>query len=220
MRSNRDVKQLSMNFLLDCAFGQHEDLIAAAIDKAYVDMAAHTLKGFGKKRYKKKWSCRYNATKIIRDALENYPSNEISFEKWHEKVIAEIKSQYDSILHDGQAQKWLNMTIKYIFVLKEILGEDDERLLCVRGFINHTDEKDYFLPIDSYVIRGANIVGKKSWSTMDYKDYEDLKVSLGEERDFLWELESWGEFAKLYRENYKDSYAAYVLEKEDGAEMG
>ncbi len=30
---------LSMNFLLDCTFGRHEDLVTAVIDKAYVDMA-------------------------------------------------------------------------------------------------------------------------------------------------------------------------------------
>ena len=36
MRTESEIKKLSMNFLLDCAFGQHDDLITAAIDKAYV----------------------------------------------------------------------------------------------------------------------------------------------------------------------------------------
>ncbi len=215
MSSNRDVKQLSMNFLLDCAFGQHEDLITAAIDKAYVDMAAHTLKVFKKDEYNEKWACRYNATRIIREAIEKYSQNVVTFEEWHKKVIVDIKNQYDDRLQEGQAQKWLNMTIKYIFVLKEILGEDDERLICVRDFINHTDEGDYYAPIDSYILKGAKIKVEKSWSTMDYEDYEKLRISLGEEKDFLWEMESWGEFAKKYKENANESYATYIKSREN-----
>ena len=214
MSNNRDVKQLSMNFLLDCAFGQHEDLITAAIDKAYGDMAAHTLKVLKKEEYNEKWACRYNATRIIRDSIENYPQNEATFKDWHEKVIVEIKKQYTSRLQDGQAQKWLNMTIKYIFVLKEILGEDDERLICIRDFISHTDERDYFAPIDSYILKGADIKIEKTWSSMDSEDTKRLRESLGEEKDFLWEMESWGEFAKEYKENAKESYATYILNTE------
>ena len=39
-----DVKTLSIIFLFCCYFGQSENLGKAAIDIAYVDMAAHTLK--------------------------------------------------------------------------------------------------------------------------------------------------------------------------------
>ena len=39
-----DVKTLSIIFLICCYFGQSENLGKAAIDIAYVDMAAHTLK--------------------------------------------------------------------------------------------------------------------------------------------------------------------------------
>ena len=37
------MELLSKNFLVCCYFGQSEDLIKAAIDRAYVDMASHTL---------------------------------------------------------------------------------------------------------------------------------------------------------------------------------
>ena len=40
-----------------------------------------------------------------------------------------------------------------------------------------------------------------------------VKELLGEDKDFLWELKSWGESVKLFKENAKDSYASYVLMK-------
>ena len=43
MKTKTGFKKPSSDFLLDCVFGQHEDLIAAAIDKAYADMAVHWL---------------------------------------------------------------------------------------------------------------------------------------------------------------------------------
>lgn len=212
MNSNRDIKELSMNFLLDCAFGQHKDLITAAIDKAYVDMASHTLKIFEKSDYKSKWICRYNATKAIRDSLQKYPQNESTFADWHEQTISKIVDEYNNRLNEGQAQKWLNMTIKYIFILREVLGDDD-RLSEIDSFIKSTDEHDYYPPIDSYIIKGVGFKEKKTWSDMNSEEYKKLREFLGEEKDFLWELEVWGEYANAYKENAKESYSAYVTDE-------
>ena len=81
-KENVNIYSLSMNFLLDCAFGRHDDLVTDVIDKAYVDMAAHTLKGFGDD-YMKKWKCRYNATEVIVNGIKSYVSSERDFNAWH-----------------------------------------------------------------------------------------------------------------------------------------
>ena len=189
--NDKRVKELCMNFILDCAFGQHEDVVTAAIDKAYVDMASHTLKDFPKDEYKKKWSCRYDATNAIRKALETYPSGENSFSDWHSMVVSTIENKYPYIyLHEGKAQKWLNMTIKYIFVLKEILN-DDERLEQIKGVIENTDASDYLPPIDSFILKGADI-DVDSWSKLDKEEYKRVMEKLGEDKNFMWELETWG----------------------------
>lgn len=212
-----------MNFLLDCAFGRHDDLVTAVIDKAYVDMAAHTLKGFGDD-YMKKWKCRYNATEVIVNGIKSYVSSERDFNAWHRLVVDAIKRQYPScILSEGQAQKWLNMTIKYIYVLNVILGSDDEKLKDVRDFLDNTSESDYSPPIDSFVLKGAkdegvNIKGATSWSTFDERKYEKVRELFEDKnKGFLWELEMWSIFANKYKDKNPpcESYAAYVKKKED-----
>ena len=120
MNSKYDVKKLPMDFLLDCAFGQHNDLVTASIDKAYVDMASHTLTIFEEEDYMSKWAQRFRTTAVIRDSQQDYPNKESMFAEWHKCTISKIVKEYGDKLSEGQAQKWLKMTIKYIFIIKEV----------------------------------------------------------------------------------------------------
>ena len=54
-----DLTKKAYNFILQCYFGDMSDPVEAAIDRAYSDMASHTLKGF--KDYYEKWECRFEA---------------------------------------------------------------------------------------------------------------------------------------------------------------
>lgn len=49
-----DLERKCHNFILQCYFGDMENPIDAAIDRAYVDMASHTLKGFAEHQYQEK----------------------------------------------------------------------------------------------------------------------------------------------------------------------
>ena len=106
-----DYKKLSLNFLVCCYFGQSKDLVKPAIDRAYVDMASHTLvfQGFDKEedKIKTKWKCRFDASQKIRTALEAYPMEKTSFDCWHSLVIHKIKEVYEPHigLSDGQSHK-------------------------------------------------------------------------------------------------------------------
>lgn len=60
----------SHNFILQCYFGDMENPIDAAIDRAYVDMASHTLKGFAEHQYQEKWELRFEASSKIKKALD------------------------------------------------------------------------------------------------------------------------------------------------------
>ena len=62
--NEKNIKELSLDFLICCYFGQSKDLVKAAIDRAYVDMASHTFTGFGAD-YETKWECRYKASEYI-----------------------------------------------------------------------------------------------------------------------------------------------------------
>ena len=138
--------------------------------------------------------------------------NNDNFDDWHRSVINEIKKTYvGHDLSEGQAQKWLNMTIKYIYIFANLFGKEDERLIEISVFLNATSADDYKCPIDSYVIRGAK-VDYVPWSGLNPKKYtekyNEIKEAIGTQNDFIWELENWETFAKKTKPD-KNSYAAY-----------
>ena len=114
MNTKKSIHELSLDFLICSYFGQSKDLVKAAIDRAYIDMASHTL--ILNVDYKVKWNYRYQASCIIANELERYPGENDDFDTWHKALLTEIKEVYkDTDFMDGQAHKWINMTIKYIF---------------------------------------------------------------------------------------------------------
>ena len=180
------MELLSKKFLACCYFGQSEDLIKAAIDRAYVDMTSHTLQYNGFKDdedgIKEKWWCRYNASCVIGDGLKNYPLNNATFDGWHKYIIEKIKHEYGKHdLTEGQAQKWLNMTIKYIFVFANLFGNDYGRLDEINVFLNDTSVDDYKCPIDSYVLKGANMIKPEKNSYAEYCNIRDTIKNVIEE---------------------------------------
>lgn len=208
-------RRQAIDFLICCYFGQSQDLIDAAINRAYVDMAAHTMRGFGdtKNEIQNKWKCRYNSSKLIKDALKKYTSG-TCFNEWHEKLVCDIQNLYvKKNMSYGQAQKWLNMTIKYLYILRTILGEEDHRLSCVKGFLQNTSVSDYYPPVDSYVLKGGGVKCYASWSSMDKSQYDVVKRQMGDEKDFMWELEMWESFSREFSDYDRKSYA-YFLKKE------
>lgn len=114
-------------------FGQSKDLVKAAIDRAYVDMASHTLvfQGFDKEedKIKTKWKCRFDASQKIRTALEVYPMEKTSFD----------------------AQKFVNMTIKYLYMISEIDYEFDDEVKKIFKYIK-ANELSLHVPIDRFII--------------------------------------------------------------------
>ena len=210
------MELLSKKFMVCCYFGQSEDLIKAAIDRAYVDMASHTLQYNEFKNdedgIEEKWRCRYNASREISDGLKKYPLNNDAFDGWHKCIIENVKKVYGNHnLTEGQAQKWLNMTIKYIFVFAHLFGKDFGGLNEINVFLNDTSVDDYKCPIDSYVLKGANI-DDVSWSKLDSDNYNEtyneITQIIGCQNSFLWELTNWEEFAKKIKPE-KNSYAEY-----------
>ena len=84
-------------------------------------------------------------------------------------------------LTEGQAQKWLNMTIKYIFVFANLFGNDYGRLDEINVFLNDTSVDDYKCPIDSYVLKGANMIKPEKNSYAEYCNIRDTIKNVIEE---------------------------------------
>ena len=112
------------------------------------------------------------------------------------RSISELLCQTDNgikcVFTTGQAQKLINMMVKYLYIFYQCEGRDDlERL------------KQYaHVPIDSYVLK--EVFGKETyngtpWSKIEsYETYQECEAKIietaeldGFESPFLWELAKW-----------------------------
>lgn len=124
------------------------------------------------------------------------------FDAWHSQAREEIISIYAgnqprvSLTH-GQAQKWINITIKHLYVL----GITEYEWLFEEGVI-----ECLHVAIDNIITKKAqqskdiNIAKpKNSWSTWDSDFYEKYQKELREKIKamknipFVWEMENWEE---------------------------
>lgn len=165
----------------------HNDLIQNILKKAYNDAtmmgAYNTL--ISKELSDKSYSAYCKATKLIMGEIYNEKVNrstQESFDKWHEKTCGKIIGCYDgvnsnkSIFTYGNAQKWLNMALKYLWLLGDLPNDIKEERLHA--------------PIDSYILQKLwNLKAEgvtcsadtfyykgNSWSKIsDYNDYFDLQ---------------------------------------------
>jgi hypothetical protein len=110
------------NFLVRAYFGSTENPLQACLHRAYLDFARtlHNIGAIQVKPYAKAESVLNRKFASIKDA--ETPTQE-QFDKWHSSTCVELKNTYKECGYDllfvGQAQKWINMTFKYIFTLGE-----------------------------------------------------------------------------------------------------
>lgn len=113
------------NYLIYLYFGSDPDLLNSCISRAYRDFN-RTLHGFG--NLKSGAETYHQAVESLKDSLDglkNIPASQIStelFDDWHKTTCNQLTSLFKHHGHHlfiGQAQKWVNMTMKYIFTLGE-----------------------------------------------------------------------------------------------------
>lgn len=151
------------------------------------------------------------------------------FDEWHKELCKDIKKEYKDIKEDGKelftygnAQKWVNMSLKYMWLL-ELLPQN-------------ISEKDLHIPIDSYIIdalwwdnpdvilpiKPNNSPDRKHnyakpseyvipWSKWDDdKTYNDLSDCLKGKYNLSWENESWIKTAeKRKAKEKKNTYDSF-----------
>ena len=157
---------------------------------------------------------------ILQLLSQNAESAEV-FNKWHAGCCTKIKENANrrtGVIKEksfsyGQAQKWVNMTLKYM----DISGfwDQDIRFTGLRGMLH--------VPVDSYIMEAAkeadvslprkNVKGKsseiKAWSKWEDTDYDNFITKLtsvieGQGKSLSdWEDEAWiaGAWKKSDRNN-------------------
>ena len=216
-----DLEKKCYCFVLQCYFGDMADPVNAAIDRAYVDMASHTLKGFAAEEYAQKWKYRYCASKAIREAMRETDKMRRDYDSWHDELCKKLQDIYDKRMIDllayGQAQKWVNMAAKYLLVFAIIFGsmDDPKKLQFIPEFFREEAAiQKLHIPLDSFIMQQYNVSGFGPWSKMNREQYVVCRAQI-KEKTLQDELEDWGVAANLHRADDKKSYAAYVKEQKE-----
>ena len=215
MNSNKNA---TIDFLLYSYFGitsccEKEEMINACIKRAYLD-ACRTIHFPSRNAFTKSDSKGYyfltEASAVIHSQLEDALLQD-DFHVWHEKTCnrliaigetASMKTFYGSAIYltYGHAQKWVNMTMKYLYLLETLLE---------KGYIQ-CDWKKLHVPIDSYIVEAFDnktedkteqILGTATWSNIDdaakYKNYQQKIADISaKEVPINWEGPAWIEVAK------------------------
>lgn len=172
--SQESVDSDVLEFLKALYFGAYTNPYEAASRRAYRDMN-RTIR-FGNLEV----AIRENIRNIIDDLLETKiisimqkKQTQMEYDNWHQELSTKIIDEYDKQgVHFtyGQAQKWINMTLKYLYVLCPDKVEDNFNNLHI--------------PIDNYVFSVAQKefdikYPKKPWSRWEsYDDYMEYQKAI------------------------------------------
>jgi hypothetical protein len=158
------------DFLVRCYFGEGRDLLRLCIHRAYLDFN-RTMHGFAS--HKEADHLRQGAYDCVFELLialrRSKIRSQLEFDKWHEAACTQLQQLYRNgrfkSFTVGQAQKWLNMSLKYVFAI----GED--RLPGFAQFYGFAH-----VPIDNVFLERAVVLGGPrlpvAWSRLnDYSVY-------------------------------------------------
>ena len=172
-------------------------------------------------------AARKEAAEFLLDEIHGL--NDVSdFERWHARVCSEIEKRYGEIKHNGNsfftygnAQKWVNMTMKYLWLLGLLDNTVDcEKLhIPIDSFIIDTmwSEHCVKLPLKcgkkrekNYTKPSDHVIG---WSQWDDKMYEAFRRTLPEKYSLCWENDAWIEQAeKRKKADLKKQYESFFSE--------
>jgi hypothetical protein len=121
------------DYLIRLIFGVkvENDPLSVCVSTAHLDFN-RTLRGIGKvqngaKLHKDSVDVLTESFGKLREILKT-PTDQAAFDDWHREACASLISVYDGSfkVYGGQAQKWVNMTLKYFYTL----GDEDEETLA------------------------------------------------------------------------------------------
>jgi hypothetical protein len=152
------------DFLVRCYFGDSEDSLQLCVKRAYLDLN-RTLHGFAVRKGSEELrnSAHLLVGRLVTGLLALSASQQ-AFDSWHRKACLDLRGHYrkggfEAFSH-GQAQKWLNMTLKYVFAMGE------SRL---PGYLPYYSFAH--IPIDNVFVAAAKAIGGPElpmpWSRLD-----------------------------------------------------
>jgi hypothetical protein len=174
-----------ISYLLNVYFGDYlKDPTLSAVERAYLDLA-RTQHGFSRdieKQHIQEQRKSFLVAKI-RDIGENQIESQDNFDEYHKDVMLDLKRMSQASFTFGQAQKWVNMSLKYCLIIKpEVFAKN-------MAF--------YHVPIDNIVLAELPDYGfSGKWSKLNnYDDYiyfqNWFRKKYSEQAPILTELKLW-----------------------------
>ena len=193
-----EIDKDSLDFLYAVYFGNYEDEFHASANRVYRDMN-RTLRFNGLRQ-----EDRDNLRKMTLDVIQRQVDilwhkdivDQTAYDLWHQNLaerMVDLYNEYDVLFTIGQAQKWINMTMKYLYVF----GKPEMKEL---SSVCH-------VPLDNYIfeIASSDLQIEKPripWSRWNdysnqYMHYQDLlREKLVGEIPFKWEFRAWLDSAR------------------------
>lgn len=147
-------------FYKSVLYGNVNDTIETSIRVAYRDLC-RTITGFAKNElhsqiYETAKNLLYSEIKSL---FNKNIKNQSDFDKWHKDCCDKLIIIFgEQTFYYGQAQKWINMTLKYISMLEHNL---------VKKVYEYCH-----IPIDNYILNVVDYSFAVAWSRInDYNDY-------------------------------------------------
>lgn len=164
------------------------------------------------------------SAKLLLDRLKTLEKT-IAFDNWHNNLCRAIVDNYSKVKIEkqefftyGNAQKWVNMTLKYLWllgILPDCIKEENLHI-PVDSFIIDAlwKNKDITLPLksgnkkqrDSSYSQPSNYVNP--WSQWEYgKDYKPFRNSIQETNynyNLSWENKEWIKMSELRKHKEQD----------------
>lgn len=175
MNNNIQFKN-ALNFLLFSYFSialdaskdiSKDDIISCAIKKAFADatqQGAYYANSENKQKKQKEafrkatQKAKQEATECLKNDINNILEKEVpfngqdSFDEWHKEICNKIKEKFGGSLPFtyGNAQKWVNMTLKYLYLIDSICSEIYPKINYFHSLQNISGY--LHVPVDSYII--------------------------------------------------------------------
>jgi len=161
------------NFWIRVYLNPKEGLLVACADRAYRDLN-RTLRGISKEQTKEKYyRLRGHMMKLTQDLISQNFKDQSDFDQSHklkcDDMIQIFNSQYSDVrMAYGQAQKWINMYLKYLFALgKSRIADIDKNY------------KYFHLPIDNIIQTELEKFGQIERISGVWSQINDYDVYLG-----------------------------------------
>jgi len=170
------TENIKEDFYIKLYFNIDEGFETAGLRRAYLDFSRTLFKKdkiniqaneTDEERNKKRNETEIHLLCVLKEIINTNFSSQKEFDIKHREIVSEL-TQYWCKLTIGQAQKWINMTLKYwlLFGEKRIKGIDK-------------NAQFFHIPIDSYVQKGMfNETNPKPWSKInDYDTYMNYQIT-------------------------------------------